>query len=188
MSEIESEVPQVYLNPGEFHLARSPAVLRTLLGSCIGITFWSGRLAVGALCHAMLPRYPANPAAAALQPAHRWRYVDFCIRDLARQFDALGAHRSEIEIKLFGGADVLPVHAVASYPRTTVGRLNCRRAQEILQREGLKVVASDLGGSSGRNIQFHTGTGEVLLRRLAKPIFEDSMYSSETLFSGAVEL
>jgi len=28
--------------------------------------------------------------------------VDFAIRDLARQFDALGAQRDEVEVKLFG--------------------------------------------------------------------------------------
>jgi len=175
MNEFESELRQVYLNPGEFHLARSPAIVRTILGSCLGVTFWCGRLSIGAICHAMLPRQPHLAAASEL--AERWRYVDFSIRDLARQFDAFGAQRWEVEIKLFGGADVLPVAAVASSPRTTVGQLNCRMAAEVLREEDLKVVASDLGGSCGRNIQFHTGTGEVWLRRLAKPIFDDSLYS-----------
>jgi len=187
MNELESDLPQVYLNPGEVHLARSPTLLRTILGSCVGITFWCGRLASGALCHAMLPRYPQH-SPGELKPSERWRYVDFCIRELARQFEALGARRSEVEIKLFGGADVLPIHAVAALPRTTVGQLNCEMAIEVLQLEGLKIVASDLGGSAGRTIQFHTGNGEVLLRRLARPIFEESMSRNEMLFPTNSEL
>ena len=43
---------------GELYLARSPAILRTMLGSCVGVTFWSPRLGAGALCHGVLPRCP----------------------------------------------------------------------------------------------------------------------------------
>jgi chemotaxis protein CheD len=91
--------------------------------------------------------------------------VDFCIRYLAGQFDSLGASRHEVEVKLFGGADVLPV-ANNRRDRPTVGALNCRTATEVLAEEGFKVTASDLGGVRGRRIHFNTGTGEVLLVRL----------------------
>jgi chemotaxis receptor (MCP) glutamine deamidase CheD len=36
----------------------------------------------------------------------------------------------------------------------------------VLRAEGLAVIASSLGGTSGLNIRFDTRTGEVLLRRL----------------------
>jgi hypothetical protein len=76
--------------------------LRTILGSCVGITFWSARLGAGALCHGVLPRCPKDwPAGFSL--AEGCRYVDFSIRHLARQFDALGACRRDLEVKLFGG-------------------------------------------------------------------------------------
>jgi len=93
------------------------------------------------------------------------RYVDFSIRDLARRFDELGAHRTEVQVKVFGGADVLLVGDAAS-AKPTVGRLNCEAAIEVLRAEGLAVIASSLGGTSGLNIRFDTRTGEVLLRRL----------------------
>jgi chemotaxis protein CheD len=67
-------------------------------------------------------------------------------------------------VKLFGGADVLTVTNEASRP--TVGSLNCETAIRVLRDEGFNVMASSLGGTSGVNIQFHTDTGEVLLRRL----------------------
>ena len=60
MLEVESELPEVYLQPGESYLARKPAIIRTILGSCVGVTFWCARLGVGALRHAQLPRCPAN--------------------------------------------------------------------------------------------------------------------------------
>ena len=62
MAEPESTLPEIYLSPGEMVLAREPTILATILGSCIGITFWCARLGVGALCHSILPRCPRPPA------------------------------------------------------------------------------------------------------------------------------
>jgi len=164
MYEIDSEVSEIYLNPGESYLARKPAIIRTILGSCVGVTFWSGRLGIGALTHSQLPRCPANgPAKSELADGRR--YVDFAIRELARQLDDLGARRDEVEVKLFGGADVLLVSDAAS-AKPSVGRLNCEAAIEVVEAEGLRVVASSLGGNSGLNIRFDTRTGAVQLRRL----------------------
>ena len=91
--------------------------------------------------------------------------MDFSIRYLAQQFDALGASRNELIVKVFGGADVLHVAETRRH-RPTVGALNGKAALETLTEEGLSVSASDLGGIRGRRIHFHTGTGEVLLYRL----------------------
>ena len=93
------------------------------------------------------------------------RYVDFSIRYLARQFDGLGARRAEVEIKVFGGADVLPVRPDRS-ARLTVGAQNSRAALDVLREEGFAVLASDLGGARGRQVVFNTVTGDVLVRRL----------------------
>jgi chemotaxis protein CheD len=162
MIEAASILPDLNLQPGELYVARRPAILRTILGSCVGATFWSARLNTGALCHGVLPRCPQVwPPDSSLTDGYR--FVDFSIRHLAQQFDALGARRDEIEVKLFGGADVLP--AVRG-GKPTVGALNCQAATEVLAEEGFAVSASDLGGTRGRRIHFHTGTGVVLVYRL----------------------
>jgi len=163
MPAAEPTLPEIYLRPGELFLAHEPTIIRTILGSCVGVTFWSEKLGVGALCHAMLPRVPKLSSTSPTLADGRG-YVDFCIFDLARQFDDLGARRSEIQVKLFGGADVLALETTAAKP--TVGKLNCEAAVEVLQSEGYDVAASSLGGTVGCKILFHTGSGEVLLRRL----------------------
>lgn len=156
----ESVVPEVYLQPGEIHLSRSPVILKTVLGSCVGVTFWSKRLGAGALCHGVLPRCPKQ-----VQGQEAYRYVDFAIRDLARRFDAMGALRRELQVKVFGGADVLPTaHNPA---RPTVGDQNWHTALDILRAENLAVMASDVGGTLGRSLHFETETGRVYVRRLS---------------------
>jgi chemotaxis protein CheD len=157
-------LPDLNLQPGELYLARTPAILRTILGSCVSVTFWSQRLGAGALCHGVLPVCPP------VWPEHfsisdGSRFVDFSIRYLAQQFDALGGRRDELEVKLFGGADVLPLLNDRG-DRPTVGSLNSQSAIKVLAEEGFNVLASDLGGVRGRRIHFHTGTGEVLVQRL----------------------
>lgn len=162
MAETETALREVYVQPGESHLVREPTMLRTLLGSCVGITFWIPRLGMGALCHPMLPRVPAKPPGVLSRAAGR-RYVDFAIRDLARQFDDLGVGRNEVMVKLFGGGDVLLVASDSKRP--TVGNLNCKVALKVLAEEDFQVTASSLGGNCGVNIHFNTSTGEVLLKR-----------------------
>jgi chemotaxis protein CheD len=169
MLALEGEVADVYLNPGESHLARTPTVIRTLLGSCVGISFWSARLRIGALCHAQLPKAPAG-GMGTLPPSVGHRYVDFAIRDFVRRFEELGADRSQMEVKMFGGADVLLVSDPAT---ATIGRMNCEMARRVVEEEGLRVLASSLGGVCGLNIKFDTRTGEVWVRRLHRVLSEE---------------
>jgi chemotaxis protein CheD len=156
---------EIYVQPGESHLTTEPAVLRTLLGSCVAVAFLAPARGVGALCHPMLPTCPERLSKESnSNTAHR--YVDFAIRSLARRFEDLGIEREDVTVKLFGGADVLNVSQGAS--RSTVGKLNSETALRVLREEGFTVAASSLGGDSGLTLRFDTSTGEVLVRRLRR--------------------
>jgi chemotaxis protein CheD len=161
MAEHNIELAEVYLQPGEVYLARSPTVLKTLLGSCVGVTFWSPRLGLGALCHGVLPRCPAG-----VRNLDGNRYVDFAICHLIRLLEGFGAVSGEVQVKVFGGADTLPVIADRSW-RATVGQQNCQSALEVLRRQSYAVLTSDTGGVAGRTINFDTSTGIVLVRHLS---------------------
>jgi len=169
MLELNREVREIYLEPGELHIAREPVIIRTALGACLGITFWTAKLRVGALAHPLLPYCPTDLTAEKRLVTGR-RYVDFSIRQLAWQFDQLDVSRGEVQVKVFGGAEVLGIGAAM---KPAIGKLNSEAAIEVLEAEGFKIVASSLGGNLGRQIQFHTGTGEVALRRLGKTRAED---------------
>ena len=73
----------------------------------------------------------------------------------------------QLEVKMFGGAEVLQV---LSGPKS-VARENVRAAQELISQHGLRLVASDVGGHVGRKITFITATGEVRVRKM-KPAQE----------------
>jgi len=159
----EPLVIEVYVQPGESHFITEPTILRTVLGSCVGVVFVSQSHGVAALCHAMLPEVPTK-CEDRISVKDGRRYVDFAIREIARELDARGILRRDVLVKLFGGADVLPVSINSR--RATVGRLNSETAQRVLREEGFEVSASRLGGTSGIQLRFHTDTGEVLVRLL----------------------
>ena len=163
MGQPDAALPEIYVLPGESHLVTQPMILRTVLGSCVGVAFFVPRLGIGALCHPMLPAYPRKPQAALSLAAGR-RYVDFAIRDMVSQLDSLGVRRNEVCVKIFGGGDVLLVVNPASRP--TVGALNCEAALRELKEQGFEIAASRLGGTTGVHIKFNIETGEVLLKRL----------------------
>ena len=163
MDEPKTPIREIYVQPGESYLVSEPAVLRTVLGSCVGATFLVPRLGIGALCHPMMPKFPPVESASLNVHAAR-RYVDFAIREMAQQLDRLGAARTEAVVKLFGGNDVLTVNSSNAQP--TIGRQNSEAALRVLADEGFTVAASRLGGDHGVHISFETVHGEVLLRRL----------------------
>jgi chemotaxis protein CheD len=169
MLELNSEPREIYLDPGELHIAREPVIIRTALGACIGITFWSAKLGVGALCHPLWPTCPTDLTAEKRLVAGR-RYVDFSIRQLAWQIDQLDVSRGEVQVKVFRGAEVLRIGAAA---KSVIGKRNSEAVIEVLEADGFKIIASSLGGKLGRQIQFHSGTGEVAMRWLGKTRAED---------------
>lgn len=152
MSSGTLQPASVYLRPGELYVGEQPTIVSTLLGSCVSITMFSQRFGMGAICHAILPEGPSDDA---------FRYVDGSILHMVGRFVQLGLSRNQLEVKMFGGADLMATPGTIS-----VGRRNIQLAREVLATERLTLRAEDTGGNRGRKIIFHTHTGEVWLRRL----------------------
>lgn len=148
-----------YLFPGELACHEMPTEISTILGSCVAITLFCPRLGVGAMCHAVLPHS---------QGEENVRYVDRALVHMLAQFDQRGVGRHEIEAKLFGGAQML-FHLEPrrnGNRRPSVGDQNIAAAKTALLREGITLSATEIGGSLGRKLLFHTHTGKVFLKKL----------------------
>ena len=159
MKEDRGELPMVYLKPAELHMTDRPVVVSTVLGSCVSVTMFHPRSKVGAICHGLLPRCGAGGR------QEQFKFVDSSIRRMLACFDDLRIDRGEIEVKVFGGAEM---HGVIRAKRlqASVGRQNVETAIGMIHEEGLRIITSDTGGSRGRKILFFTHTGNVLLKRL----------------------
>lgn len=148
----------VFLSPGELHAVREPAIINTVLGSCVAVCLWDKLLSAGGMNHFLLPRRGGSPPSL--------RYGDVAVDALVEEMAALGCHIANLRAKVFGGAAVLPFGAQAD----TVGTQNVRVALTVLQRRGIPVVAQRTGGLRGLFIRFHTVAGRAMVRELATPV------------------
>ncbi len=149
----------VYLQPGELFVERQPAVVETILGSCVSVTMFYPPSGFGGICHALLPSAsaPDDPPG---------RSVEGAVILLLERMLLLGAERNRLTIKLFGGSSVL---GVAADHRTSVGSQNVAHARELLQRLSLAIQTADTGGRQGRRLYFNSGSGEVFVRKVRGP-------------------
>jgi chemotaxis protein CheD len=164
MHPLQTDLPVIYLKPGELYLGKQPTVVTTVLGSCVSLIFFHPPLRLGAICHALLPTNKNQE--------NSFRFVDSAFDWMLKQFQSRDIPLTQIQVKLFGGADVLECYE-GICRAVTIGQQNIRRALEMVNASGLRVQVSDLGGSWGRKLFFFTHTGEVLLKRVGKVCWLD---------------
>ena len=157
---VDTRLRNVYLKPGEIYVSRTPALVSTVLGSCVSVTLYSVEARIGAMCHALLPSGSLDDG---------FRYVDSTVEYLYDKLKIISGRSGGFEAKMFGGADVLnPVGRLSGAP--SVGRQNVAVALQVIKKLGIELIASDTGGDRGRKIFFYSNTGEVFLRQVKKSI------------------
>jgi chemotaxis protein CheD len=136
---------------GELAVAMGDGVLRTLLGSCIGLALYDRRRRVGGLAHVVLPRSRG-------QDASPGKFVDTAIPALIREMEALGGRPLKAEARIAGGANMF-----ATSVTNTVGRQNIEACERLLRESGLPLVGRHCGGEQGRRMMLDTSTGVVTI-------------------------
>ena len=145
----------VTVGVGDYKIARSPKLLKTLLGSCIGIALYDPTTKIGGLLHIMLPKRNGDGAQKAS------KYADTGIPAMISQMVGVaGAHRSLLTAKIFGGAQMFSVNNCLF----DIGRRNEDEVRRVLQVEGIRILACRTGGNKGYQITFDTNTGRINCR------------------------
>jgi chemotaxis protein CheD len=159
-------LPQRHLQPGEVLVTQEPQWVVTLLGSCVAVTMFSARFNLAAICHAMLPE-PHGKDLAQTNSKHSLRYLSRAIPALAERFAQIGLKPEEVEVKMFGGGNVIHM---GGDPQGNhwIGSANVTLARELLQATGFRIKAQNVGGQRGCKIMFNTQTGQVLHRHLSR--------------------
>lgn len=146
------------IGPGDFHATGADAVITTVLGSCVCVCLKDPVAGVAGMNHFMLP----GPATSPTPPSDKGRYGAAAIEMLLDQLVKLGASRSRVWAKAFGAANVLGKYGVGNRLATSNAEFTIR----FLAAQKIPLVASDLGGSVGRKVEFHTRSGDVFVRMI----------------------
>ena len=144
-----------FLHPGQLIASPAPALVTTILGSCVAVCLWDTAAGVGGVNHFILPFGPGG------DPAPH-RFGGPATRDLIGRLLQLGASRQTLQAKAFGGASTAPGRGAAE----ALGFRNVARALEVLEAEGIPVTARDTEGSRGRKVLFQTDDGAAWVRAL----------------------
>jgi len=148
----------VKLLPGEYYVTNKDMLLVTVLGSCVAACIRDNLSGIGGMNHFMLPdgggdtKSPMNASA---------RYGTYAMEVLINQLLKLGARRSNLEAKVFGGGNVLDGLTVAN-----VGQRNSDFVLKFLAMEQIKVVAQDLVDIYPRKVYFFPKNSKVMVRKL----------------------
>lgn len=148
------------INPGEVYVTKSNEAITTLLGSCVSACIRDPLAGVGGMNHFLLPS--GNGTLQDQQMSESARYGAWAMEALINAIISHGGSKGNLEIKLFGGANV-----VGQMTHYEVGEMNQQFILDYIEREGLFVRARDLGGKHPRKIIYFPQTGLVKVRELS---------------------
>lgn len=147
--------------PGEYYVTINNEMITTVLGSCVSACIRDLDTGVGGMNHFMLPGDSSRDN-------DKWggtdcpttRFGVAAMEDLINDILKHGRSKGRLEVKLFGGGEILNMET------SNVGAKNVSFVRDFVRAENLNVVAEDLGGPYPRKINFFPKTGKVLMRRL----------------------
>lgn len=154
----KQERVSIYVQPGQIAVSAEPAVITTILGSCVAVCVWDPTSSAGGMNHFLLPFWAGGgvPSSA--------RFGNVAVQDLVKKLDAFGCVRESLRAKVFGGACVLD--GFKKRAGEHLGDKNVRVAFEELAQIGIPVIAEDTGGDASRKLHFYTDLGTVAVQRI----------------------
>lgn len=142
---------------GELGVLQGTGILRTLLGSCIGLVLFDQRNRVGGLAHIVLPTSNGSDHAPG-------KYANTAIPELIRQIEQSGGRQRNLAAKFAGGANMF-----ATANQNAVGDQNLAMVELLLKEAGIPVLGRHCGGKQGRRMAYDVGTGIVTVEMVGGP-------------------
>ncbi len=141
----------LFLEPGGLHVSAEPAMVKTILGSCVAVCLHDRKAGVGGLNHYVLPQSPKNHPPDA-------RYGTFSIQMLIERIQRCGATLRRLQAIVVGGA-----RPVGNGRGPQVGAANRDLAVQMLAAYAIPIVKEHTGGEQGRRLFFNTETGQAVV-------------------------
>lgn len=143
--------------PGEYYVTGRGELITTVLGSCISACIRDKNLGIGGMNHFMLPHSTKLQGWGVA--SSEARYGSYAMEVLINDILMNGGRRANLEVKLFGGGNVLA-------QVTSIGQGNINFALEYVRTENLALIAEDMGGICPRKVIFYPDSGRVQVKKL----------------------
>ncbi|MBF0205341.1 MAG: chemotaxis-specific protein-glutamate methyltransferase CheB [Oligoflexia bacterium] len=169
-----SQLPILFLRPGEIHVATTPTEIRTILGSCISICAYDFRMKIAGMNHYLLP-VPEHLDKINQHNHNKNDYGIFAIPELFRAMKEKGCQKKDLLLKVLGGSKADTSENSQTYQ---VGKENVEIAKSILKKFGFSADQWEIGGNNGRLVRFLSNSGELFFRYIKK---QHSTLSTQTI-------
>ena len=143
----------------EIAISKSPNLLRTTLGSCIGIVLYAPDTKLGAISHIMLAKDPMGKD----KIKFPGKYAESAIPKLVKSFEDEGAKPGSYSARIFGGSSMFK--NISSQFLQNIGENNISSVREELSKKGIPLIVEDVGGHEGRTITLYLDDGRILLKK-----------------------
>lgn len=143
---------------GGLATARENGLLRTFLGSCVGLALYDRRLRVAGLAHVVLP----DSSGRGTPPG---KYADTAVPAMLEELAKLTrGERLRPTARLIGGAAMFTFQS-----GTPVGEQNVAAIERILRDLGIPVAGRDCGGDRGRRMTLEVASGLITVESIGAP-------------------
>lgn len=136
-------------------IANGPAVLRTILGSCVGICIYDRMKKIGGMAHILLPVDTSNGTAIE-------KFAETAIPHMVQMLLKEGAKKEFMSAKIAGGASMFKFEASVTLGQ--IGERNIEETKKMLAKLQIPLLDEDTGGSAGRVIDFFLDDGHLKVK------------------------
>lgn len=154
--DAKDNIDIVKIFSGDWYVTKSNEMLATILGSCVAACIRDPYAGIGGMNHFLLP---GDENTAMLSDAAR--YGVYAMESLINGILSAGGRKDRLEIKVFGGGNVINNSA-------RIGSKNAAFIRNFLRKEGYTIASEDLEGDHPRRVHYFPATGKVLMRKLQR--------------------
>lgn len=149
------EMTVVKLMTGDcYYTSEGREMLVTILGSCVSVCLNDPVIKAGGMNHILLPGDGGGDE-------NSTRYGAYAMEELINGLMKMGAQKSRMKAKMFGGGNVIKNAAM-------IGDRNIEFVRDYLNKEGIEVVSEDVGGNTARRLHYFPDTGKAMVRKLRR--------------------
>ncbi len=145
-----------FLEPGYVCVPYEPMHLASVIASGVVVTIFDLERKRGGMCVYTHPKRINEQSTAS--------FAAPSIASLVSMFGDIEQIRGNLEAHICGGA----INSSSKYYIPGQSEDNIRVGCEILDKYKIDIVGKDVGGSKGRKIVFHSGTGEIFIAKVSK--------------------
>ena len=156
---------EFYVSMGSLFVGSGPSdILKTFVGSCVGLCLYDRTTKQGGLAHVMLPDSNGKDPLSDLDA----KYADHALKSMTKIIEQRGGSRNRLVARIAGGATMFSPEGKHDEPLFNVGLRNITTLKALLRDMRIPILSEDIGSNCGRWLIFYLSSGQLLISKRAR--------------------